>query len=97
MALGCTETDVVVVQTNSESSFDLSKGIVYNIDIWVKNEGSVSHNAKVTVDLISNTGETRDTNSQVVSLQPGETKKIRLDLDGENGVEYSYEYHVEQL
>ncbi len=97
MTLGCIETDVVVVQTTSESSFDLTKGLVYNVDIWVKNEGSVSHSARVTADLISNIGETRDTSTQVVNLQPGEVKKVRLVLDGENGLEYTYEYYVEQL
>lgn len=63
----------------------------------MKNEGSASQNAKITVDLISNTGETRDIKSQVVSLQPNESKKVRLVLDGEDGVEYSYKYHIEQL
>ena len=99
MSIGCTESggDVVVVQTNGESSFDLSKGVVYDIDIWVKNEGSISQSARVTVELISDTGETRDSSSKTVNLQPEESKQLTFTLDGENGVDYEYTYYVEVL
>ncbi|WP_406661958.1 hypothetical protein V7O66_05440 [Methanolobus sp. ZRKC3] len=99
MAIGCTETDsdIVVVQTDIESSLDISKGVVYNIDIWVKNEGDDSQSARVTVDLISNTGNIRDSANKTVNLQPEERKQLTFILDGESGVEYDYEYRVEKL
>lgn len=47
---GCLDaTEVVVVQERCESSFSLDKGIVYDIDLWLKNEGSNAENAEVTV------------------------------------------------
>ena len=89
---------IVVVQDKCESSFSLDKGIVYNVDTWVKNEGSVSKSAEVTVELIAvSTGKVRDESTQIVNLKPGESKQLRFVLDGENGVDYQYSYHVKNL
>ncbi len=97
MGIGCTEEggDVVAVQASGESSFDHSKGAVYNIDIWVKNEDTVSQTARVNVQLISNAS--RHSNSKTVDLQPDETKQVTFTFDRENGVDYDYTYYAEQL
>ncbi|ADE35986.1 hypothetical protein Mmah_0456 [Methanohalophilus mahii DSM 5219] len=99
LAIGCTgfDNEVVIVQTKGTSSFDFSKGVVYDIDVWVKNEGSSSHNARVTANLISNTDEIRDSLSKTITLQPGEKRNIEFTLDGESGVDYNYRCNVEQL
>ena len=97
---GCVESggEIIVVQDRSQSSFDLSKGIVYDIDLWIKNEGDVSKSARVTVELLAqNTNEVRDSKTQTVNLKPGETNQITFILDGENGIEYEYSYYVNEL
>ncbi|WP_048178316.1 hypothetical protein [Methanosarcina sp. MTP4] len=97
--VGCIdEAGIVVVQDRCESSFDLSKGIVYHVDLWVQNEGSVSKSSKVTAELlVENTGEVRDSETQIVNLEPGETKQITLVLDGERNIDYEYTYYVDGL
>ena len=98
--VGCTESvgGVVVVQDRAESSLDLLKGVVYDIDLWVKNEADVSKSARVTVELLAkNTGEIRDSQTQTVNLNPGETKQLTFTLDGENGIDYEYSYYVDEL
>jgi hypothetical protein len=95
--LGAT-AGIVVVQDKCESSFSLDKGIVYDVDIWVKNEGSVSKSAEVTAELIaSSTGKVRDRSTQIVNLKPDESKQLKFVLDGENGIDYQYSYHVKNL
>lgn len=98
--VGCVEPDgeVVVVQDRSEWSLDLLKGVVYDIDLWVKNEAEVLKSARVTVELlVQNTGEIRDSQTQTVNLEPGETKQLTFTLDGEDGIEYEYSYYVDEL
>jgi hypothetical protein len=98
--VGCVESggEVVVVQDRSEWSFDLLKGVVYDVDLWVKNEADVSKSARVTVELlVQNTGEVRDSQTQTVNLESGETKQLTFTLDGEDGIEYEYSYYVNEL
>lgn len=98
--VGCVESGggIVVVQDRSEWSFDLLKGVVYDVDIWVKNEGDISKSARVTVELlVQNTGEMRDSQTQTVNLQSDETKQLTFTLDGEDGIEYEYSYYVDKL
>ena len=97
---GCVESkgEIIVVQDRSQSSFDLLKGIVYDIDLWMENEADVSKSARVTVELLAqNTNEVRDSQTQTVNLKPGETKQLTFTLDGENGIEYEYSYYVNKL
>lgn len=98
LLVGCVESGVVVVQDRIESSFDISKGVVYNVDLWVKNEAGSSRSAEITVKLIAeNTGEVRDTLTKTVNLNSGETKQLTFTLDGEKGIEYKYSYSVDEL
>lgn len=96
---GCLDaTEIVVVQERCESSFSLDKGVVYDIDIWLKNEGSNAENAEVTVELIaSSTGKVRDSITQIVNLKPDESRKLSFVLDGEDGVDYQYSYYVKNI
>jgi len=98
--VGCTESggDVTIVQTRGESSFDLDKGVVYDIDVWVKNEASISNSARVTVELVAeNTDEVRDSQTKTVNLEPSETKQLSFTLDGESGVDYLYKSYVNEM
>jgi uncharacterized cupredoxin-like copper-binding protein len=98
--IGCVDSvgEVVVVQDRSEMSLDLLKGVVYDVDLWVKNEADVSKSARVTVELLAqNTGEERDSQTKTINLKPGETKQLTFTLDGENGIEYEYSYFVDEL
>jgi hypothetical protein len=96
---GCVSyNEIVVVQDRCQSSINLEKGLVYNVDLWIKNEGSSSQNVQVTVDLISSsTGQIRDESTQIVNLQSTETKQLRFTLDGEEGVQYQYKYYTKSL
>ena len=98
--VGCTEYggDVIIVQTRGESSFDLDKGVVYDIDVWVKNEADVSNSAKVTVELVAeNTDEVRDSQTKTLNLEPSETKQLNFTLDGESGIDYLYKSYVNEI
>jgi hypothetical protein len=100
LIVGCTEYggDVIITQTRGESSFDLSKGVVYDIDVWVKNEAEVSNSATVTAELIvENTDQVRDSQTKTVNLGPSETKQVSFTLDGEDGVNYRYESYVNEI
>ena len=98
---GCVDQSfgtVTVVQEKSEKSFDLLKGIVYDIDIWVKNEATVSKSARVTIELIAeSTGKVRDSKTQTVDLKSDETKHLKFTLDGEQGIDYLYKYYVNEI
>lgn len=95
---GCVSSNIVIVQDRCQSSFNLERGLVYNVDLWIKNEGSSSQNVQVTVDLIaSSTGQIRNESTQIVNLQSTETKQLRFTLDGEEGVQYQYKYYTKSL
>lgn len=93
---GCmASADIVVVDSSGEASFDLSRGVVYDIDTTVQNIGDGEGTADVTVNLISqNTGAIRDVQTQTVSLKPGQSRLLKFTLDGESGDDYSYEIEI---
>jgi|UniRef100_A0AAT9JAV6 PBP1b-binding outer membrane lipoprotein LpoB len=96
---GCStpnKPDPVILQSRATPDFSLSKGVVYTIEIWVKNNG-VDGNIKVSAQLISDTGQTRDSASEVIYLKKGESTKVTLTLDGEYGVNYSYKVDAEPI
>ncbi len=85
-----------IVQTKGTSDISLSKGVVYRITAWVKNNGA-SGNVRVTAELISNTGAVRDTDSKVIYIEKGQTVKVEFVLDGEAGIRYTYKVRAEAI
>ena len=93
---GCMATaDIVVVDDSGEASLDLSRGIVYDIDVMVQNIGDGEGGADVTVNLISqSTGAIRDVQTQTVNLRPGQSRQLKYTLDGEAGDDYEYTIEI---
>lgn len=93
---GCMATaEIVVVDHSGDASFELSRGIVYDIDVMVQNIGDGEGVADVTVNLISqSTGAIRDVQTQTVSLKPGQSRQLKYTLDGEVGDDYEYEVEI---
>ena len=80
----------VIVRDDAQSSFSLSKGIIYNVDAWVRNDGG-DGDVIVTASLLdAGKGFTRDEASTRIYLTSGQTKKVSLTLDGEFGRDYQY-------
>jgi hypothetical protein len=80
----------IIVRDDAQSSFSLSQGIIYNVDAWVRNDGS-DGNVIVTASLLdAEKGFTRDEASTRIYLTSGQTKKVSLTLDGEFGRDYQY-------
>jgi len=88
--------DPVVTQSTMTKGLSLSKGVTYNVIAWVKNNGA-DGKIKVTAELISNTGQVRDTASKTIYLKKGQSTKVTLTLDGELGVTYTYKIHAEPV
>jgi hypothetical protein len=95
---GCLESaEIVVAGQSSETSFDLSHGIVYNVDVIVENVGDGEGSADVKVDLIADGTEViRDSQTQTVMLEPGQKRQLRFILDGEMDEDYSYTIEIDQ-
>lgn len=93
---GClASAEFVVTDSSGEASFDLSKGVVYDIDVIVQNVGDAEGVADVTVNLISeSSGAIRDTQTQTISLKSGQSRELKYTLDGESGEEYRYEVEI---
>jgi hypothetical protein len=93
---GCiASADIIVADHNGEASFDLSRGIVYDIDVIVQNVGDGEGTADVTVNLISqSSGAIRDVKTQTVNLKPGQSRQLKYTLDGDSDDDYSYEVEI---
>jgi hypothetical protein len=85
----------VIVSQKSTTDFSFSKGIIYNIDVTIRNDGA-DGSIKVTAELIDkNKGFVRDRGSNSIYLKKGQTGTAQIILDGEIGRDYSYRVEVE--
>ena len=72
----------------------LSKGLVYNVNAVIQNDGA-DGDVTVTMKLIDEEkGFVRDEVSTVISIPSGETKKVSLTLDGDVGRTYRHSVEV---
>lgn len=88
--------DPIITQSSASKGFSLSEGVIYKVTAWVENKGAAGQ-IRVTAELISNTGQVRDTATTVIYLDKGQSTKVTLTLDGEMGVTYSYKVYAEPV
>lgn len=93
--IGLVGPDPKVVQDSATRDISLSKGLVYNVDAEIRNDGS-DGDIIVTARLIDEEkGFTRDEISVQVFIPGGETKWVSLVLDGDVGRTYRHSVEVE--
>jgi len=82
-----------IVEDSATKDISLSKGLVYNVNAVIQNDGR-DGDITVTAKLIDEEkGFVRDQVSTVVFIPSGETKKVSLTLDGD--VARTYKYSIE--
>ena len=82
-----------VVEDSATKDVSLSKGLVYNVNAVIQNDGA-DGDVTVTAKLIDEEKEfVRDQASTTVFIPSGETKKVSLTLDGD--VARTYKYSIE--
>ncbi len=82
-----------IVEDSATKDVSLSKGLVYNVNAVIQNDGR-DGDITVTAKLIDEEkGFVRDQVSTVVFIPSGETKKVSLTLDGD--VARTYRYSIE--
>jgi hypothetical protein len=83
-----------VVEDSATKDISLSKGLVYNVNAEIQNDGR-DGDVTVTAKLIDEEkGFVRDQISTAVFIPSGETKKVGLTLDGDVGRAYRYSVEV---
>ena len=83
-----------VVQDSATTDISLSKGLMYNVNAEVQNDGG-DGDVTVTAALIDEEkGFTRDQVSTKVFIPAGETKRVSFTLDGDIGRKYQYRIEV---
>ncbi|KLK89106.1 hypothetical protein SZ63_01250 [Methanoculleus sediminis] len=83
-----------VVEDSLTKDVSLSKGLVYNVNAVIQNDGA-DGDVTVTMKLIDEEkGFVRDEVSTVISIPSGETKKVSLTLDGDVGRTYRHSVEV---
>ncbi|WP_292728399.1 hypothetical protein [Methanoculleus sp.] len=93
--IGLVGPDPKVVQDSATRDISLSKGLVYNVNAEIQNDGS-DGDVTVTARLIDEEkGFTRDQVSVQVFIPSGETKQVSLTLDGDVGRTYRHSVKVE--
>ncbi|PKL62689.1 MAG: hypothetical protein CVV31_04905 [Methanomicrobiales archaeon HGW-Methanomicrobiales-2] len=84
-----------VVQDSATRDVSLSKGLVYNVNAEIRNDGS-DGDVTVTARLIDEEkGFTRDEVSVQVFIPAREIKQVSLTLDGDVGRTYRHSVKVE--
>lgn len=92
--MGLAGPDPQVVQDSATPDISLAKGLVYNVNAEVQNDGS-DGDVTVTARLIGDEkGFTRDEISVQVFIPAGETKRVSLTLDGDVGRTYRHSVEV---
>ncbi|MCE5339490.1 MAG: hypothetical protein LLF90_12515 [Methanomicrobiaceae archaeon] len=83
-----------VVQDSATKDISLSKGLVYNVNAEIQNDGR-DGDVTVTAKLIDEEkGFVRDQVSTAVFIPSGETKMVSLTLDGDVGRAYRHSVEV---
>ena len=97
LAAGCTGLvgpDPKIVEDSATKDISLSKGLVYNVNAAIQNDGR-DGDVTVTVKLIDEEkGFIRDEVSTQVFIPSGATKRVSLTLDGDLGRTYRYSIEV---
>ncbi|MCM2465438.1 hypothetical protein [Methanoculleus oceani] len=97
LAAGCigfVGPDPTVVQDSATRDISLSKGLVYNVNAEIQNDGS-DGDVIVTARLIDEEkGFTRDQVSVQVFIPAGEIKRVSITLDGDVGRTYRHSVEV---
>jgi len=92
--MGLAGPDPKVVQDSATRDISLSKGLVYNVNAEIQNDGR-DGDVTVTARLIDEEkGFTRDEVSVQVFIPAGETKRVSLTLDGDVGRTYRHSVEV---
>ncbi len=92
--MGLAGPDPEVVQDSATRDISLSKGLVYNVNADIQNNGR-DGDVIVTARLIDEEkGFTRDEVSVQVFIPAGETKRVSLILDGDVGRTYRHSVEV---
>jgi len=93
--IGLVGPDPKVVQDSAIRDISLAKGLVYNVNAEIRNDGR-DGDVTVTARLIDEEkGFTRDEVSVQVFIPGGETKRVSLILDGDVGRTYRHSVKVE--
>ncbi|MDK2889832.1 MAG: hypothetical protein PWR21_464 [Methanoculleus sp.] len=83
-----------VVEDSMIKDISLSKGLGYNVNAVIQNDGG-DGDVTVTMKLIDEEkGFVRDQVSTVISIPSGETEKVSLTLDGDVGRTYRHSVEV---
>jgi hypothetical protein len=97
LSAGCTGLlgpKPVIVSKKATTDFSFSQGIIYNIDVTIRNDGA-DGTIKVKAELIDkNKKFVRDSGSDSIYLKKGQTGRARITLDGEVGRDYTYTVDV---
>jgi len=88
--MGLGGPDPKVVEDSAIRDISLSRGLVYNVNAVVQNDGA-DGDVTVTMKLIDEEkGFTRDEVSVQVFIPAGEAKRVSLTLDGDVGRTYRH-------
>jgi len=85
----------VIIQTQGNSDFSFSLGVIYKVTAMVRNDGD-SGTITLKAEIIADeTGQVRDSTTETIHLNSGEQLNVQFDiLDGESGESYTYSVEI---